>query len=122
MGAGTALPSIVAAKCGAQVTITDSEKYKYVLKLAEYNMLSNNVNGDMFKISELIWGKFTPFVINSEQFDLILGSDVFYNPSGNYYFFLLMHLIFTIDGYLIWEKHKWKVSICANKNTLSLAF
>lgn len=91
MGAGTALPSIVAARCGAQVTITDSEKYKYVLKLGEYNMLSNNVNGDMFKISELTWGKFTPFVINAEQFDLILGSDVFYNPSGKLFSDSLAH-------------------------------
>lgn len=81
LGAGTGLSSVVAAKCGAHVIITDSKRYKSVLKHAENNMQLNNIGPDEFEMMDITWGKFSPYLINIGEIDVVLGSDVFYDPA-----------------------------------------
>ncbi|ESQ28988.1 hypothetical protein EUTSA_v10023706mg [Eutrema salsugineum] len=78
LGAGTSLPGLVAAKVGANVTLTDDSSKPEVLenmrRVCELNKLSCNVLG-------LTWG-----VWDASIFDLrpnfILGADVLYDSSG----------------------------------------
>ncbi|XP_054717034.1 histone-arginine methyltransferase METTL23-like [Uloborus diversus] len=79
LGAGTSLASIVAAKCGSDVVVTDSMKYSSTLQLARENMLLNKIPDASFKIMPLTWGDFTPYLIQLKNIDFILGSDVFYD-------------------------------------------
>ncbi|XP_024016091.1 methyltransferase-like protein 23 isoform X1 [Eutrema salsugineum] len=78
LGAGTSLPGLVAAKVGANVTLTDDSSKPEVLenmrRVCELNKLSCNVLG-------LTWG-----VWDASIFDLrpnfILGADVLYDSSA----------------------------------------
>ncbi|KAH9618044.1 hypothetical protein KSS87_004163 [Heliosperma pusillum] len=78
LGAGTSLPGLVAAKVGADVTLTDNADRLEVLdnihKVCELNMLSCKVKG-------LTWG-----VLDAPIFDMhpniILGADVLYDTSA----------------------------------------
>lgn len=74
LGAGTALPGIVAAKLGADVTLTDNCNRPQVLE----NMKRTcDLNGVDCKIMGLTWGEW-----DSMSFDLhpqiVLGADVLY--------------------------------------------
>ncbi|KAF3566294.1 hypothetical protein DY000_02012319 [Brassica cretica] len=78
LGAGTSLPGLVAAKVGANVTLTDdsskSEVLENMTRVCELNNLNCNVMG-------LTWG-----VWDATMFDLrpniILGADVLYDSSA----------------------------------------
>lgn len=74
LGAGTALPGIVAAKLGADVTLTDNCKRPQVLENMKRTCDLNGVN---CKIMGLTWGEW-----DSTSFDLhpqiVLGADVLY--------------------------------------------
>ncbi|XP_018334432.1 methyltransferase-like protein 23 isoform X2 [Agrilus planipennis] len=65
LGSGTALPGIVASKCGAEVTLTDS------ITLPK----------SLAHITRLSWGLFLTEISSIGPVDLILGSDCFYEPS-----------------------------------------
>lgn len=80
LGAGTALPGIVAAKCGAQVTLSDSASFAKCLRNCCH---SCEVNGlEHVKVIGLTWGQFTLELMSLEPMDVILGSDCFYDKKG----------------------------------------
>ena len=81
IGAGTALPGIIAAKLGANVTLTDASHFPQCQKNAMKSCRLNNVV-DRVSIIPLTWGDFTPSLMELPNIDIILGSDCFYNPSG----------------------------------------
>ena len=81
IGAGTALPGLVASLCGAHVTLTDKEEYPECL---ENCWRSCHVNGqDSVKVVGITWGQFTPNLFKLVKPDIILGSDCFYDTKGN---------------------------------------
>ncbi|ODM94688.1 Methyltransferase-like protein 23 [Orchesella cincta] len=81
LGAGTALPGVVAALLGAQVTLSDSAKLPHCLDQCERTARVNGV-GDKVKVIGLTWGLFLNTLTQLKgQVDLLLGSDCFYDPS-----------------------------------------
>lgn len=81
LGSGTALPGIVAAKCGAAVTLTDSailpKSLQHVKRCCEVNSLLPS----QVRVLGLTWGLFLGNIFTLGPVDLILGSDCFYEPS-----------------------------------------
>lgn len=79
LGAGTSLPGIVAAKCGAHVTLTDSAKLpksiQHIHKCLRLNNLSHNI-----RVRGLTWGLFLHEIFEIGPLDLIIASDCFYEP------------------------------------------
>lgn len=82
IGSGTALPGIVAAKCGAKVTLSDSATLPKSLTHTKRSCQLNNliVNEDIELIG-LTWGLFLVSLETLGPLDFILGSDCFYEPS-----------------------------------------
>ncbi|XP_068620207.1 uncharacterized protein [Battus philenor] len=82
LGCGTGLPGILAAKCGAHVTLTDSvalpRSLRHLSACCEANGL---VPGRDVQLLGLAWGLFLADVHNLRPVDLILASDCFYEPS-----------------------------------------
>ena len=80
IGAGTSLPGIVAAKCGANVILSDSGQLPKCLKNCHSACESNGLAGRV-PIIGITWGLFTPELFNLNPVEVILGSDCFYDPS-----------------------------------------
>lgn len=82
IGSGTALPGIVAAKCGAKVTLSDSATLPKSLAHTKRCCQVNNlkVNQDI-RVIGFTWGLFLNNLATIGPLDLILGSDCFYEPS-----------------------------------------
>lgn len=80
IGAGTSLPGVVAAKCGADVTLTDCASHprslQHCQRVCEINGLSGRV-----QVLGLSWGLFLHNTFKIGPVDLILGSDCFYEPN-----------------------------------------
>ncbi|XP_043479467.1 methyltransferase-like protein 23 [Leptopilina heterotoma] len=80
LGSGTALPGIVASKCGANVTLSDAanlpKSLQHIRRSCELNGVSSQV-----KIVGITWGLFLSSLFTLGPLDLILGSDCFYEPS-----------------------------------------
>jgi ribosomal protein L11 methylase PrmA len=77
LGCGTGLASIAAAKCGAaRVIATDGNPN--VLHLARENVRLNHVEGQV-RVELLQWG-FLGASDYAEEADLMIGSDLLYNP------------------------------------------
>ncbi|RZF46702.1 hypothetical protein LSTR_LSTR002565 [Laodelphax striatellus] len=81
LGSGTALPGILAAKCGATVTLTESailpKSLQHVKRCCEVNGLQSN----QVRVIGLTWGLFLANTFSLGPIDLIIGSDCFYEPS-----------------------------------------
>lgn len=80
LGAGTALPSILAAKCGAKVTISDSATLPKTLQHIHHICQINNLNPERFKVVGITWGLFFNQLFELGPVDLIIASDCFYEP------------------------------------------
>lgn len=82
IGSGTALPGIVAAKCGAKVTLSDSvtlpKSLTHIRRSCQLNGLKIDEN---IKLIGLTWGLFLNSYDIIGPVDLILGSDCFYEPA-----------------------------------------
>ncbi|XP_066601603.1 histone-arginine methyltransferase METTL23 isoform X2 [Prorops nasuta] len=80
LGSGTALPGILASKCGAIVTLSDSannpKSLRHIKKSCELNGVFYQV-----KIIGITWGLFLSTLFTIGPVDLIIGSDCFYDPS-----------------------------------------
>lgn len=80
IGAGTSLPGIVASKCGAVVTLSDSASQprtlQHIRRCCELNGVSDKV-----RIVGLTWGFFLSNLFSLGTLDLIIGSDCFYEPT-----------------------------------------
>ncbi|WP_418791195.1 class I SAM-dependent methyltransferase [Phosphitispora sp. TUW77] len=73
LGAGLGLVGIVAAAKGAEVVQTDF--IPEALQLAKQNARINDINNIQYVLSD--WRKF----LLDEQFDIIVGSDILYEPT-----------------------------------------
>ncbi|XP_046350826.1 probable methyltransferase-like protein 23 [Haliotis rufescens] len=77
IGAGTALPGILAAKCGGIVSLSDSANYPRCLDNCRKSCEANGLRG--VSIHGLTWGEFSPALLQLPPQDIILGSDCFYS-------------------------------------------
>eukprot|EP00794_Sanderia_malayensis_P014241 gene14241-15726_t len=80
IGAGTALPGIVAAKCGATVILSDAYRYQNCLSNARKACLANSLDETSISVASLTWGEFSSDLLEVPKIDIILGSDCFYSP------------------------------------------
>lgn len=80
LGAGTALPSILAAKCGANVIITDSAALPKTLQNIRQCVEANSIPLERVKIIGITWGLFLSQIFELGPVDLIIASDCFYEP------------------------------------------
>ncbi|MCI4385295.1 hypothetical protein PGIGA_G00048770 [Pangasianodon gigas] len=78
LGAGVSLPGIVAAKCGAHVTLSDSAEIPLCLENSRRCCELNDLHG--VPVVGLTWGEISPELRSLPPVDIILGSDVFYEP------------------------------------------
>ena len=77
LGAGTALPSVIAGKCGClQLVITDRDD-EQIQSNVNRTIIANGLRSSS-RYSPLVWGCITSDIIQS-SFDVILGADVFYS-------------------------------------------
>ena len=80
IGSGTALSGVVAAKCGAQVILSDSALFPHCLDNCRKSCHANDL-ADV-KVVPLTWGLLTPTLLQLPAVDFILGSDCFYDTKG----------------------------------------
>ncbi|XP_072882132.1 histone-arginine methyltransferase METTL23 [Hemitrygon akajei] len=78
IGAGASLPGIVAAKCGASVILSDCAVFQNCLDNCQRSCQINNLED--VPVIGLTWGQISPDLVQLPQIDIILGSDVFYEP------------------------------------------
>ena len=95
LGAGTAIPGIVASLCGASVTLSDREGnprlQDNLRKTCEINDVTigsgaiataGRGRGVVSKIMALSWGLFSTEMLELPPQDIILASDCFYDSKG----------------------------------------
>ncbi|NXA91547.1 MET23 protein, partial [Melanocharis versteri] len=78
IGAGVSLPGVVAARCGAQVILSDSEELPRCLQSCRSSCLMNRL--PHVPVLGLTWGRVSPELLSLAPVDIILGSDVFFDP------------------------------------------
>ncbi|XP_025959700.1 histone-arginine methyltransferase METTL23 [Dromaius novaehollandiae] len=78
IGAGVSLPGLVAAKCGAEVILSDSEELPQCLENCRKSCLMNDLPD--VPVIGLTWGRVSPELLSLAPVDIILGSDVFFEP------------------------------------------
>nr|XP_026653858.1 methyltransferase-like protein 23 isoform X2 [Zonotrichia albicollis] len=78
IGAGVSLPGVVAARCGAQVILSDSEELPQCLQSCRSSCLMNRL--PHVPVLGLTWGRVSPELLSLAPIDVILGSDVFFDP------------------------------------------
>lgn len=91
--------SVVAAKSGAHVILTDSKKHECTFKTALENLQLNSISNQNFEIQELTWGYFSSNLVEGGPINIILGSDVFYCPKGIQLYLLFLNYILNIKNY-----------------------
>ena len=79
LGAGTALPGMVAAIVGGTVTLSDAAHLTGCLDNCYQSCVANNLQNEV-RVVGLTWGQFDPGLLNLGRIDIILGSDCFYDP------------------------------------------
>ncbi|XP_053309923.1 histone-arginine methyltransferase METTL23 isoform X2 [Spea bombifrons] len=79
IGAGVSLPGVLAAKCGAaKVVLSDSAEMPRCLENCRRSCEQNDIVG--VPVIGLTWGEISPDLLDLPPVDVILGSDVFYEP------------------------------------------
>ncbi|KAL0993405.1 hypothetical protein UPYG_G00107390 [Umbra pygmaea] len=78
LGAGVSLPGVVAAKCGAQVILSDSAEIPLCLENCRRTCKENDLPNIL--TVGITWGEISPDLLLLPSLDIILGSDVFYEP------------------------------------------
>eukprot|EP00079_Xenopus_tropicalis_P010790 XP_002935970.1 PREDICTED: methyltransferase-like protein 23 [Xenopus tropicalis] len=78
VGAGVSLPGVLAAKCGAKVILSDSAELPQCLENCRRSCNWNNIS--RVPVVGLTWGEISPELLDLPPIDIILGSDVFYEP------------------------------------------
>nr|XP_019966922.1 PREDICTED: methyltransferase-like protein 23 isoform X2 [Paralichthys olivaceus] len=78
LGAGVSLPGVVAARCGAKVILSDSARTPLCLENCKRSCDANNLRD--VAVLGLTWGEVSPDLVLLPRMDIILGSDVFYEP------------------------------------------
>ena len=80
LGSGTSLPGILAAKCGGDVTLSDSEDLPHCLENCWKSCQANGLPD--IPVIGITWGRFNDALLNLSPVDVILGSDCFYDSKG----------------------------------------
>uniref|UniRef100_A0A8D0GT77 Histone-arginine methyltransferase METTL23 n=1 Tax=Sphenodon punctatus TaxID=8508 RepID=A0A8D0GT77_SPHPU len=78
IGAGVSLPGVVAAKCGAEVILSDSAELPQCLENCRRSCRMNSLPG--VQVTGLTWGQVSPALLALPPVDVILASDVFFEP------------------------------------------
>ncbi|XP_035471863.1 methyltransferase-like protein 23 isoform X2 [Scophthalmus maximus] len=78
LGAGVSLPGVVAARCGAKVILSDSAGSPLCLDNCRRSCEANGLRD--VEVLGLTWGQVSPDLVLLPPLDVILGSDVFYEP------------------------------------------
>ncbi|KAM7371390.1 hypothetical protein PAMP_008639 [Pampus punctatissimus] len=78
LGAGASLPGVVAARCGADVILSDAVKTPLCLQNCRRSCEANGLHRVL--VLGLTWGEVSPDLVLLPRLDFILGSDVFYEP------------------------------------------
>lgn len=74
------LPGIMAAKCGAEVILSDSSELPYCLEICRKSCEMNNL--PQVRVVGLTWGHVSQDLLALPPQDIILASDVFFEPEG----------------------------------------
>ncbi|KAJ8251722.1 hypothetical protein GJAV_G00224410, partial [Gymnothorax javanicus] len=77
IGAGVSLPGVLAARCGAQVTLSDSAELPHCLENCRRTCQANHVS---LAVVGITWGQVSSDLLRLPTLDFILGSDIFYEP------------------------------------------
>ncbi|XP_060921450.1 methyltransferase-like protein 23 [Labrus mixtus] len=78
LGAGVSLPGVLAAKCGAKVILSDNAQTPLCLENCRQSCEANSLQD--VEVLGLTWGEVSPDLVLLPKLDVILGSDVFYEP------------------------------------------
>ncbi|KAM5273798.1 histone-arginine methyltransferase METTL23 isoform 1-T1 [Ctenodactylus gundi] len=78
IGAGVSLPGILAAKCGAEVTLSDSTELPHCLEICQQSCQMNHL--PHVRVMGLTWGRISQELLALPPQDIILASDVFFEP------------------------------------------
>ncbi|KAM5135144.1 histone-arginine methyltransferase METTL23 [Mantella aurantiaca] len=78
VGAGVSLPGVLAAKCEADVILSDSAAMPRCLRNCSRSCRQNHLSG--VPVLGLTWGEISPDLLDLPPIDIVLGSDVFYEP------------------------------------------
>ncbi|TDH03549.1 hypothetical protein EPR50_G00164420 [Perca flavescens] len=78
LGAGVSLPGVVAARCGASVILCDNAETPQCLENCRRSCDANGLGH--VTVLGLTWGEVSPDLVLLPKLDIILGSDVFYEP------------------------------------------
>ncbi|KAM5216683.1 histone-arginine methyltransferase METTL23 isoform 2-T9 [Hipposideros larvatus] len=78
IGAGASLPGIVAAKCGAEVILSDSSELPHCLEICRQSCQMNDL--PQVPVVGLTWGHVSQDLLALPSQDIILASDVFFEP------------------------------------------
>jgi len=81
LGAGVGLPGVVAGRCGARVMLSDSAELPLCLRNCRRSCDANSLPD--VPVIGLTWGQVSPELLSLTPLDIILGSDVFYEPEGD---------------------------------------
>lgn len=83
LGAGTAVPGLVAAKCGAHVTFSDREGRPHFNDVMMRSCKLNNISQEEVDVVEITWGVFSPNLLKLPPQDIVIASDCFYDSKGD---------------------------------------
>ncbi|MED6278532.1 Methyltransferase-like protein 23 [Characodon lateralis] len=78
LGAGVSLPGVVAARCGAEVILSDGSDKPMCLENCRRSCEANGLQD--VTVLGLSWGDVSPGLLLLPKQDIVLGSDVFYDP------------------------------------------
>lgn len=71
---------MVAARCGARLFLSDSSEKPSCLQNCRRSGEANGLSG--VSVLGLSWGEVPPDLLLLPELDVVLGSDVFYDPEG----------------------------------------
>lgn len=110
IGAGTALPGIVARLCGANVHLSDGS---HIPNCIENSRKSCRANGlaDV-RVHSIAWGRFDPDLLELPNLDIIMASDCFYDTKD------FEDIIVTVS-YLL-EQNENAVFLCSYQERSSM--
>lgn len=110
LGSGTSLPGVVAAKCGAHVTLSDCSRFTKCLDNCRISAAANGV-ADKVNVIGITWGTFEPQLMRLDPIDLIISSDCFYDP-------VVFEPILVTVSYLL-DKNPHASFVCSYKERSS---
>ena len=94
LGAGTAIPGLTAAKCGAHVTFSNREDSPHFHDNIQKSCELNGI--DEMEAVEITWGVLPPKLLTLPPQDVIIASDCFYDSKGNIFLYLGCEFMFPL--------------------------